>query len=255
MSREKKRNVGARGFTSPLNRNYNPNEAQTRDPNDFYRTPEVATLSILSREHFGQTIWEPCCGDGAISRVLKAAGYKVYSSDLIDRGYGHVADFLTPTRRMVDSIVTNPPFSLAEQIVRKALQCTTFKVAMFLRLSFLESARRYPLFQETPLKTVYVFSNRLSLYPGDQPNRGGGSLAFAWFIWEHSYVGKPQIDWILRDTSGLRIVGERITGEAKRPGKGLPPRDGDDKPVPCMSRWKPTTKKFPIAVLELGLPL
>jgi hypothetical protein len=176
-----------------------------RDPYEFYRTPQEAILPFLSREQFGRTVWEPCCGDGAISEVLTAAGYQVYSSDLIDRGYGEVADFLTEsTHRRVDSIVTNPPFSLAERFVRKALRCSTFKVAMFLRLPFLESARRYSLFQETPLKMVYVFSNRLSLYPGDQANRGGGTMAFAWFVWEHGYVGNPQIDWIVTSASKRR---------------------------------------------------
>jgi len=39
-------------------------------------------------ESFEGQIWEPACGDGAISRVLEAAGYQVISTDLIDRGYG-----------------------------------------------------------------------------------------------------------------------------------------------------------------------
>ena len=33
-------------------------------------------------------ILEPCCGIGSISKILKENGYSVYSSDLIDRGYG-----------------------------------------------------------------------------------------------------------------------------------------------------------------------
>ena len=177
---------------------------KTRDPYDFYVTPREAILPLLEKENFGKTIWEPCCGNGAISEVLEAAGYDVYSSDVIDRGYGDVADFLVPaTQHIVDSVVTNPPFSRAEEFIRKALECTSFKVAMLLRLKFLESMQRRPLFQETPLKHVYVFSDRVTMYPGDEPNRGNGSgfEAYAWYVWEQGYEGTPQIDWIVTTPS------------------------------------------------------
>ena len=78
-----------------------------------------------------------------------------------------------------------------------------FKVAMLLRLKFLESMQRRPLFQETPLKHVYVFSDRVTMYPGDEPNRGNGSgiEAYAWYVWEQGYKGTPQIDWIVTTPS------------------------------------------------------
>jgi 2-polyprenyl-3-methyl-5-hydroxy-6-metoxy-1,4-benzoquinol methylase len=59
-----------------------------REANDFYPTPESATLALLEKQTFEGDIWECACGDGAISKVLLNKGYKVYSSDLIDRGYG-----------------------------------------------------------------------------------------------------------------------------------------------------------------------
>jgi hypothetical protein len=166
-----------------------------REPNDFYPTPAHATLALLSRERFGRAIWEPACGDGAISKVLQAAGYEVLSSDLIDRGCGAVLDFLASSRK-VESIVTNPPFRLAEAFVRKAVASSSYKVAMLLRLTFLEGQSRYQLFQETPLKTMYVFSKRLSLYRSGEENQGGGTTAFAWFVWEHGYAKEPTIRWI-----------------------------------------------------------
>jgi hypothetical protein len=63
---------------------------------------------------------------------LKQAGYRVISSDIIDRGYGKVEDFLASIMT-VESLVTNPPYKHAEEFVRKALEVTTFKVAMLLR--------------------------------------------------------------------------------------------------------------------------
>lgn len=62
---------------------------------DFYPTPDWGTTALLSWVTFDGSILEPCCGDGAMAEVIKAAGYKVKASDIIDRGYGEVRDFLT----------------------------------------------------------------------------------------------------------------------------------------------------------------
>jgi len=37
---------------------------------EFYPTPPEATRALLSVESFEGDIWEPACGDGAISKVL-----------------------------------------------------------------------------------------------------------------------------------------------------------------------------------------
>ena len=56
-----------------------------RQKDDFYPTPPEATIALLNSEKFGEgTIWECACGNGAMSKVLKDSGYKVYSSDLND---------------------------------------------------------------------------------------------------------------------------------------------------------------------------
>jgi len=168
------------------------------DPYDFYPTPPWATTALLERETFGQDVWEPACGNGAISEVLKRERYRVISSDIVDRGYGRVEDFLRSTRRS-ESIVTNPPFKFAEEFVRKALAVTTHKVAMLLPLSFLESQKRYRLFQKTPLETVYVFSRRLSLYRGGIERPSSGAVPYGWFVWRHGYRGKPRLRWLPPD--------------------------------------------------------
>lgn len=63
-------------------------DALNRDVDDFYPTPAPMTQALLSVEKFEGEIWEPACGDGAISRELEVAGYKVTSTDLIDRKFG-----------------------------------------------------------------------------------------------------------------------------------------------------------------------
>ena len=88
-----------------------------------------------------------------MSRVLEAAGYEVVSRDLVDRGYGEVADFLAIDNLEWDgNIVTNPPYKYAQEFVEKALSIIPEgkKVAMFLKLTFLEGKARRALFRSTP---------------------------------------------------------------------------------------------------------
>lgn len=153
-------------------------------------------------ERFDGAIWEPACGEGHMARVLESAGYSVTSTDLVPRGFGQGGvDFLLEHRPLAPNIVTNPPFKLAEEFVRHALRLTTGKVAMLLRLQFLEGKARGRLFAETPLARVLVFSGRLTFAAraiggrnGD--GKGGGMVAFAWFIWEHGHEGPPSLGWL-----------------------------------------------------------
>jgi len=115
-------------------------DAKNRARDDFYPTPPEGTWALLSAIRFKGTIWEPACGDGSISRVLEAAGYKVTSTDLVHRGYGtSPVDFLLDYRTKVNNIITNPPFKLAEEFARHALDRATDKVALLARLAWLEA--------------------------------------------------------------------------------------------------------------------
>lgn len=168
-----------------------------RPENDFYPTPPEATLALLSKEKFEGTIWEPACGDGAISEVLLQEGYSVISSDLIDRGYGEAPhDFLTSDWK-ADNIITNPPFTLAQEFVEKSLERTTGKVVMLCKLVFLEGQKRKSFFESTPLARVHVFSKRVNFYrEGHKGKLGTSMMAFAWFVWEHGHEGPPTIGWL-----------------------------------------------------------
>ena len=170
-----------------------------RERDDFYPTPPAATEALLRVEAFSGLIWEPACGDGAISKVLESAGHEVLSSDLIDRGYGRPGvDFLLDYQTTAPNIITNPPFKHAEDFVRHVLTRATSKVAMLCRLAWLEGKARRDLFENSPLSNVWVFSNRVPmLRGGDQMMKGGGGMiAFAWYVWDHSHLGRPSLGWI-----------------------------------------------------------
>ncbi len=172
---------------------------------DFYPTPPYAVEELLKRENFNGNIWECACGDGAVSEVLKKSGFDVISSDIVNRGYGEYRnlDFLDneATQGMTcDNIITNPPFKLAKQFVEKSLSVAKRKVAIIQRLAFMESKERYDMFTTTPLKTVYVFSKRLNMYANGLVDKTkSGMLAFAWYVWDKDYTGKPYIKWILKE--------------------------------------------------------
>lgn len=180
-------------------------DSVNRHPEDFYPTPRAGTLALLQVERFDGMIWEPACGAGDMSKVLEETGHHVVSTDLFDRGYGTPGiDFLSTSGWRTDHIVTNPPFKHAEAFARKALDCTTGKVALLCRLAWLEGLQRRQLFENTPLARVWVFSGRLQMSRGgdNQITKGGtiaksgGMIAFAWFVWEHGYTGKPTLGWI-----------------------------------------------------------
>lgn len=171
-----------------------------REKDDFYPTPPRGTQALLAVETFNGPIWEPACGDGAISRELEAAGYEVISTDLVNRGFGQSGvDFLMETKPLAPNIVTNPPFKLAVPFVRRALDLAAGKVAVLCKLSFLEGGEkcgRKQLFAEFPPSRVWVFQNRLSMYRSGITLDNGGTLAFAWYVWDRSHVGPTCLGWL-----------------------------------------------------------
>jgi hypothetical protein len=168
-----------------------------REINDFYPTPSYAVEELLKREVFTGNIWECACGEGDISEVCKNYGYETKSSDLIDYGYGEKLDFLK-SDFISDNIITNPPYKYALEFVLKSKKQSKNKICMFLKSVFLESDKRYDMFndKEYPLKTMYQFSKRVSLYKGGMKMKNNGMIAYAWYVWDKSYIGKPTIEWI-----------------------------------------------------------
>lgn len=167
------------------------------DGPDFYPTPAWATYALIDNEKFSGDIWECACGDGAMSEVLKLTGNKIISSDLYDRGYGESGiDYLT-AQRTSPNIITNPPFHSAEDFVAASLKKAENKFALLLRLAFLEGAsRQRTIFSETPPTTVWIFSERITFYPKDAEQKGSGTTAYAWFVWEKPYDKPTQLKWL-----------------------------------------------------------
>ena len=169
-----------------------------REINDYYATDPVAMEQLCNLETFSKDIWECACGEGHLSKVLEKNGYNVKSTDLIDRGYGTGnVDFLSSVEKFDGDIVTNPPYKDAVKFVEHAINTVTdgHKVAMFLRLNFLEGVNRRKLFDKYPPKTIYVASKRINCAPGGDFNKGQCAQAYAWFVWQKGYNGKTTVEW------------------------------------------------------------
>lgn len=180
--------------------NHSTNE---RAADDYYTTDPIAMHLLLEQEIFSPNVWECACGRGDLSEVMKAYGYNVLSTDLVDRGYGESGvDFLQCISEYDGDIVTNPPYSLAIEFCKKAIGLVKegHKVAMFLRLNFLEGKGRRALFDEYPPHTIYVASGRINCYKNGDDSKEGkknvGALAYAWFVWEKGYKGNTVVKWI-----------------------------------------------------------
>lgn len=189
------------GTFSATSRNRAAALGSAREKDDFYRTPASATEELLRAEVLlPHRIWEPACGDGAISRVLESHGHEVVSTDLVDRGYGTARrDFLMERELPAPCIVTNPPFKLADEFVLHALDIGAETVCMFMRLAWLEGrARHARLWSKHPPARIWTFAARQTLWRGDDPNAQttGGAIAFAWFVWTRGHSGAPALGWI-----------------------------------------------------------
>lgn len=178
-----------------------------REKDDYYATEPKAIELLLKLEQFSPYIWECACGEGHLSKVLEEHGYKVLSTDLIDRGYGKGGvDFLGVTRADIKAdvprdIITNPPYKYAKEFVEHALDISmdSTKVAMFLKIQFLEGKARRQLFEKYPPKKIYVASSRLLCAKNGEFQKmrdgGGSAVAYAWFIWEKGYCGDTVVKW------------------------------------------------------------
>ena len=171
-----------------------------RHPHDAYFTPADTVQEFLSVQDVlepGCTVWEPACGAGNISKELIMKGFDVYSTDLNNFGYGITnVNFLEATKK-VDAIITNPPFSIAEQFITHALsQADT--VVMFLRLSFLEGQNRARgLWKQHPPHKVYICGRRPTLVRADyKGEKISGFVAYAWFVWKKGCYDS-KLEWII----------------------------------------------------------
>ena len=160
---------------------------------DYYPTPAWCVDRLLddcgvSLLGDSRTVLEPSVGDGAIVRATRVSCLQWTGVEL-RRGAlrpdthldVHVegVDFRAwEASHRFDACIGNPPFGLAESIVRRCLGMAD-RVAMLLRVGFLGSAERYPFWQQ------FGDDCALRVLP-DRPSfdgEGTDSATYGWFVW------------------------------------------------------------------------
>lgn len=177
-----------------------------RDPHDWYVEPYECSSALFMVEDFDGAIWDPACGLGRIVEQAREAGHAAVGSDIVDRSAicGSTSDFLnrnyTPIFR---NIVTNPPFSLAEEFVHESLRILPpgGKLAAILPLVWLSGfSSKRDWMPASPLKTVYVISPRPSMPPGRVIEAGvkpgNGTKDYAWLVWQKAHLGVAAIKFL-----------------------------------------------------------
>jgi predicted RNA methylase len=168
------------------------NVSKKRRKSDLYETPFSITRHLLSRVILKGKVLEPACGNGAICKVLDEYNitYDCYDVE---------TDFLKETNHY-DTIITNPPFSLAKEFIFKAKEISDVFYYL-LPLSYLHGKERFDTIytdKSFPLKEIYVFTR----YPmlGEALREDGkyntGMMVYAWYVWDKHHKGNSTINWI-----------------------------------------------------------
>ena len=158
--------------------------AVDRSKTDFYPTPENVTIALMEYLDLPDyTIWEPACGEGHIVEALKDLGFNVVATELHNRGYGSCGiDYLRTanTPGYCDWIITNPPFSLSEQFIRKSIEHGK-PFAMLLKSQYWHSSRRRKLFEEYKPRAVLPLTWRPDFLFGAKS--GSPTMECIWTVW------------------------------------------------------------------------
>lgn len=158
------------------------NGKKERPASDFYPTPREATIVLLDLIapflKSGGVIWEPACGENDMVDVMREEGYAVIGTDILDG-----TDFLTAQiPEGTEWIITNPPFSLAEQFIRRAYE-TGLPFAFLLKSQFWHAAGRLPLFRECRPSIIAPLTWRPDFNFKDTGNHGKPLMDVLWCVW------------------------------------------------------------------------
>ena len=171
-----------------------------RHKEDYYATDPKSIKDLSEFVNIEWIVWENACWEWNLSKELIKLNTvnKVISTDLINRWYWEQLDFFKELdiETEPDWIISNPPYKHWKEWIQKSLEYAP-NVAMLMKLVFLESANRYEFFKVSWLKKVLVYSKRLWVYKDNIKTKNSWLVAYAWFVFDREYKGKPEIEWIL----------------------------------------------------------
>lgn len=176
------------------------NRGAERRVADFYPTAAWCVHRLLEAWQPQGELWcDPCAGEGAIVRAVRSLELPV--SWIVGDIRPDVASILRELQPaglfiwdylkhsvQADVILTNFPFSLAQEFLTKALKDAP-TVAALLSLNFLGSAERAAWWHELPPVQLYILPDRPS-FSGDG---GADSVTYAWYVWQRGIDAGPPV--------------------------------------------------------------
>jgi len=179
-----------------------------RNKNDYYPTPYSMTQQLIDNYvkpewGHGFTFFDPAIGQAkAIQKVFNENDFHCDGTDLI---YGDdflkkdpVFELSNGSKLQYSFIVSNPPYSLADEFVERARETSKHGFIMLLRTNFLSGQKRFENGRFKNLKHVKIFTRMPDLNSElrDDGKYKTAMIVYAWFIWEHNYKGSPMISWL-----------------------------------------------------------
>ena len=181
-----------------------------RRENDFYPTPAWVTEALLSSVTLRGPVWEPCCGDGVMARVIEESGQSVVASDLVNRGYGRPGVDFFDCEAFADgcgSMVTNPPYGdgggsakgvevpgALINFVKHAIKLTERadgQLALLVRFQWMAGKKAANTISAGPLSKVVVLRKRIR-WIDRGPTTKQGQHHHAWLFWDCNHErGRP----------------------------------------------------------------
>ena len=183
-------------------RRYDPFDGPDDFPTPPWATRALCEHVLIDYDLTKQSVWEPACGRGYMSRTLEEYFAQVTETDLFDYGRGGLCNFLDfdCDIKKHDWIITNPPFKHAEKFIRKAFEYAQTGVAMLVRTSFLEGVNRYKtIFGDFDTRPTIVaqFSERVPMVKGRVDRKASTATSYCWIVWElERHPTCVQMDWI-----------------------------------------------------------
>lgn len=152
-----------------------------RIESDYYPTPQIVVDDLLKYVTFREndSFLEPCRGEARriYNSILDVPESRKSFAELSEG-----IDYLATPFDKHDVIITNPPFSISEEFLRKAMrEIKDDGTLIFLqRVNWLGSKKRVPMWTElgTPNKLCIIIP-RVSFINGKTD-----STEYAWFIWD-----------------------------------------------------------------------
>ena len=139
--------AAASEFYTSTNRKWNTRFRKSKS--DEFQTPSYAVAPLLPYLPREWSIWEPSCGKGHLVQALREAGHSVEATDILTGN-----DFLTCDPPDFDCIVTNPPFSLHTNFIRRCFEYEK-PFALLLPAYVLEGAERQEMWRGSDVSVLY----------------------------------------------------------------------------------------------------